>query len=86
MGVIGNQLARKYFEVTNDDLGDFLTEVQALAKKHKIDVALVIQAAEILEQRRATNTRVQAGDYWDEQIGGLNETLQSLADALQRDE
>ena len=82
-GMIGRQPLRDEFKVQESDLDLFLMEAQELATKNRIDIALVIKAAEVLELQRSNNARIQQGDYWDEQIAGLNETLEKLIESIQ---
>ncbi|MCU7937146.1 MAG: hypothetical protein KZQ99_20120 [Candidatus Thiodiazotropha sp. (ex Dulcina madagascariensis)] len=83
MGTLGNQPERNQYRISTEELGYFLEDAIALAKNHKVTVEAVISAKHALELERQNNIAVQAGDYTDEQAGGIGEILSSIASALE---
>ncbi|WP_155985244.1 MULTISPECIES: hypothetical protein [unclassified Thioalkalivibrio] len=83
MGVLGNQPERSNYRITSEELGHFLEDAAALAKKHKVTVEAVISAKHALELERQNNIAVQGGDYTDEQAGGIGDILSRIASALE---
>ena len=86
MGSLGHQLNRSRFEVTENQLDAFLKKAAELAKKYSINVRDVIEAKRSLELERQNNIKVQAGDFLDEQAGGLGEILERIAVGLESKE
>lgn len=61
MGVLGNQLPRQDFRVSNEYLDKFLVDAVRLANKHLISVDSVIEARRVLEMERGNSILVEAG-------------------------
>ncbi|MBE0440443.1 MAG: hypothetical protein IBX57_11970 [Gammaproteobacteria bacterium] len=83
MGILGNQPQRSQYRTSKEELDYFLDDALSLAKKHKISVEAVISAKHALELERQNNIAVQAGDYTDEQAGGIGEIFSRIATALE---
>ena len=83
MGILGNQSERNQYSISNKELGYFLEDAADLSKKHKISIETVISAKHALELERQNNIAIQAGDYTDEQAGGIGEILSRIATALE---
>lgn len=76
MGTLFEQKPRKGFNVSEQEIGDFLKEITALAKKNNISVADVIEAYKTLEYRRKNNLFHDNGDIFDEQMAGFGKLLE----------
>ena len=79
MGVLGNQAPRQSHST---DLGKFLAEAIAHAKKHGVSVSDVIAAKHAIELQRQNDLTCQDGDYRDEQMGGFGDRVSELAHSL----
>jgi hypothetical protein len=86
MGVLGNQPVRDSFPIRQDYLDAFLAGAAKLAMKHSTTIESVIEAKRVLEMERRNSILSLAGDYHDEQMGGLGEILTRIADALENKE
>ena len=60
---------------SNFGLNSFLNDAIDLSKKHKIDLANVIDAYNVLELKRRNDLYHWNGDAFDEQIAGIAELL-----------
>ena len=83
MGTLYSQQPRKSHEITEGQLDSFLAFVSGLAQKHKVPVADVVASARVLELRRANDLYVGNGDIFDEQIAGIGQELQRIAESIQ---
>ena len=84
MGTLYDQQPRDYKSVSIDYVGDFLTEVLGLAKKHKVNVADVIEAHKVLELKRRNDLYVANGDIYDEQMAGIGKEIEAVANSIER--
>ena len=83
MGTLYSQQPRKWHEVTGGQLDTFLLCATELAKKHKVAVADVVASARVLELRRANDLYVGNGDVFDEQLAGIGQELQRIAESIE---
>lgn len=83
MGKLGNQAIRKDMNVNIHELSGYIDDIKSIAKDKKLEVELVLKAAHVLELKRRNNLYNQNGDYFDEQIAGIGQILQSIADNLE---
>ncbi|MCC6474661.1 MAG: hypothetical protein IT514_13055 [Burkholderiales bacterium] len=65
--------------VSEEQLDAFLARAVALATRHGVDVATVVQAARVCELRRANDLRADAGDILDDQLADFGEMLRAWA-------
>ena len=82
MGNLGGQLNRNLFQVSNENIDQFLEGAADLAKKHSTTIAVVVEAKRVLEMERNNSILVQAGDYHDEHLAGFGEILSRIADMV----
>ncbi|AST27506.1 hypothetical protein [Ralstonia pseudosolanacearum] len=83
MGTLFEQPRRQFLDVSTDNIDDFLSVANHLAKKHKLSVADVIAARAVLETARASDLAVRNGDVFDEQMAGLGRLLEELTSAIE---
>lgn len=84
MGTLFNQPERDHKRIRNKDIEAFLQDSQELAKKHKISITDVINAAKVLELERKNDLYASNGDIFDEQMSGIGELLQNLISSLEK--
>ena len=53
-----------------------------IAKESSLPIETVIEAARVLEMKRANDLQVANGDIFDEQIAGIGEVLQQIVAAI----
>lgn len=82
MGTLSQQPAREHHAISQKDLEAFLSLATDLAKKHGIEVSVVIEAAKVLQMERRNDLSVNAGDIFDEQLAGFGDILNDIAHAL----
>ncbi|MBT4122768.1 MAG: hypothetical protein HOE35_02420 [Candidatus Ruthia sp.] len=83
MGVLGSQPERDAYRIDNALLDAFLHDIKVLSDKHSISTETAIEAARVLELKRKNDISVQAGDYFDEQLGGFGDILRNIAAAIE---
>jgi hypothetical protein len=77
MGTLYEQAPRRWHEVEEPEIDEFLSTVIRLAEKHGISVSDVIAASRVLELARQNNLYIEDGDAFDEQLAGLGRILES---------
>lgn len=82
MGTLFNQPERNYRRVTTSDVEYFLEDAIKISKKLKISLSDVIEAQKILELERQNSLYVENGDAHDEQMKGVGEIIQQLAESV----
>ena len=65
--------------MTGTELADYLDSVIEVAKASKLTIGVLVEAAKVLEMRRANNLMAANGDIFDEQIAGIGDVLQRIA-------
>ena len=83
MGTLFDQPERDYRRVTDSELDAFLFAAVQVAKKHRINVAEVIKAKEVLELERRNDLYVNNGDSFNEQMSGIGGILQEMVSAIE---
>lgn len=90
MGTLFNQPVRKWLEYNDQDIINFIEQIQEISKKTKLSVDQIINIYEIKELTRKNDLFVQNGDIHDEQMAGigelfkkLNESVEGLANAIE---
>ncbi len=82
MGTVGNKNPRENYAVSSDSIMSFLADILRISEEMSVKPEVVIEAAKVLEMERANNIRVQAGDYADEHVAGICESLNLIAGAI----
>ena len=82
MGTLFDQSPRNYKYVDITDVEKKLLELDALAARLGCELSEVIDVAKILEMERRNSLFADNGDVWDEQIGGIGEILQDIANIM----
>lgn len=83
MGTLFDQDPRDYRRIDEDYIEAFLGMAVKMSKKHKISVAEVIAAADVLELRRKNDLAVDNGNILDEQMAGIGHILNDIDASLE---
>ena len=82
MGTMSKQPERNDHAVSVAQLQDFIDIIAEVAKTSKVSPELVVAAARVLEMRRTNDLRAANGDIFDEQVAGLGELLERIAESV----
>jgi hypothetical protein len=85
MGTLFNQPERRRLTIMREDVENFLEMVADLAKKHRVDVAVALDAWKVCEMKRATDLHVDNRNVLDEQLAGFGEILRDIGSKLRTD-
>lgn len=78
MGTLMHQERRNKLTVTESNVAFLLEDAQKLAKKYKVDIAVVLEAYRIKEMERQNDLYVENGDVHDEQMTGFGKLIETF--------
>ena len=82
MGTLFEQAERRPHYVENKDVKQFLEEAIELSRQFKEPLETILKAYEIKEMERRNNLYKSNGDTFDEQMAGLGEILEKIAESV----
>ena len=83
MGTLHNQPGRNYKRISDEDISQFIEDVQNFVAGSDLSADQVLKCYEIKELQRRNDLFAANGDIWDEQISGIGECLDRISNAIE---